>query len=53
LIPRPKGRGIYPKRFNLRDEVIRVTGIDLTKINGIEAAPVLKIISEIRIDMSR
>ena len=39
--------------FNLHDELIRVTGVDLTKINGIESATILKIISEIGIDMNR
>ncbi len=39
--------------FNLKDELYRVAGVDLTKINGIDSATVLKIISEIGVDMDR
>ncbi len=39
--------------FNLRDELCRVTGVDLTKIDGIDSTTVLKIISEIGVDMDR
>ena len=39
--------------FNLKDELYRVTGVDLTKIDGIDSTTVLKIISEIGVDMDR
>ena len=39
--------------FNLKDELYRVAGVDLTKINGIDSTTVLKIISEIGVDMDR
>lgn len=41
----------YP--FDLTNELIRITGIDLTKIPGIGASTALNIISEIGLDMSR
>jgi len=40
-------------KFNLKDELHRVTGVDLTKIDGIDATTALKVISEIGIDTSR
>ena len=39
--------------FELKDELIRVTGVDLTQIPGIDAPSALKIISEIGLDMSK
>lgn len=39
--------------FNLKALLIRMTGVDLTTIPGIEASSALKIISEIGIDLSR
>jgi len=39
--------------FNLQDELYRMTGVDLTRIDGIESATALRIISEIGLDMSR
>lgn len=39
--------------FNLHHELCRVTGVDLTKINGIDATTALKVISEIGLDMTR
>jgi transposase len=36
--------------FNLR---LRISGVDLTRINGIDTNSALKIIAEIGIDMSR
>ena len=39
--------------FNLKDDLNRVTGVDLTKIDGIDSTTVLKIISEIGVDMNR
>lgn len=39
--------------FDLSSELIRITGVDLTKIPGIGASTALTIISEIGLDMSR
>ena len=39
--------------FNLQDELYRVAGVDLTKIDGIDTTTALKIISEIGVDMDR
>lgn len=47
-----KGRGTAPA-FNLLNELLRVTGVDLTKIDGIDASTALKIISETGLDMDR
>lgn len=47
-----KAQGRAPA-FNLKDELQRVTGVDLTKIDGIDTTTALKVISEIGIDTSR
>ena len=47
-----KGRGTAPA-FDLHNELLRVTGVDLTKIDGIDATTALKIISETGLDMDR
>lgn len=39
--------------FNLQNELNRVSGVDLTKINGIDSVTALKVISEIGLDMDR
>lgn len=39
--------------FDVKSNLIRMTGIDLTAIPGIEASSALKIISEIGLDLSR
>ncbi len=39
--------------FEAREHLFRMTGVDLTLIDGIEAHTALKIVSEIGIDMSR
>jgi transposase len=39
--------------FDVTTHLIRITGVDLTKIPGIEASSALKIISEIGLDLSR
>jgi transposase len=39
--------------FDVKSHLIRITGVDLTAIPGIEAASALKIISEIGLDLSR
>lgn len=57
---RPDTKGSTPSKakgeasaFNLKDELFRVTGVDLTKIDGIDSTTVLKVISEIGVDMNR
>ena len=51
---KPKGApGRNAPSFELRDLLYRMTGVDLTRIDGLEAYSVLKIISEIGLDMSR
>lgn len=54
--PHPKG----PKRprrqlaaFNLQNELYRVTGVDLTRIDGIDTTTALKVLSETGVDMGR
>jgi transposase len=48
-----KGRSKNAPLFNLKAHLIRITGVDLTAIPGIEATSALKIISEIGLDLSR
>ena len=48
--PRKKNK---PAPFNIQDELYRMTGVDLTRIDGINSATALRIISEIGLDMSR
>jgi transposase len=55
LPPRPsKGRPSRNQlRFQARDPLHRILGVDLTRIEGIDAHTALKILSEIGTDMSR
>jgi transposase len=48
-----KGRSKNAPLFNLKTHLIRVTGVDLTAIPGIESTSAFKIISEIGLDLSR
>jgi transposase len=50
---RGKGRSKNAPLFNLKAHLIRITGVDLTLIPGIEASSALKIVSEIGFDLSR
>jgi transposase len=43
----------YAIHFDLHSELYRITGVDLTKINGIDALTAQTIISEIGLDMSK
>lgn len=46
----------YPKNgpsFDLQSHLLRITGVDLTAVPGIDASNALKIISEIGFDLSR
>jgi len=40
-------------KFNVREEAFRISGADLTRINGISGSATLGLISEIGINMSR
>lgn len=48
-----KGRSKNAPLFNLKAHLIRITGVDLTAIPGIEATSALKIIAEIGLDFTR
>lgn len=54
-IKQPKTRSRCKNRpaFDAQSHLQRITGVDLTKIPGIEASSALKIVSEIGLDMSR
>lgn len=43
----------HQPHFNLKDQLCRITGVDLTKIAGLQVQTVQTIISEIGVDMSR
>lgn len=56
--PNPKnGKSPKAKRgtpaFNLQNELYRMIGVDLTRIDGIDSTTVLKIVSEIGLDVNR
>jgi transposase len=48
-----KSRQRYMPQFSLSDELVRITGVDLTKIDGINVMIAQTLISEIGLDMSR
>lgn len=47
-----KARGNAPK-FDLHSELCRISGVDLTRIDGIDVVTAQKVISEIGLDMSK
>ena len=47
-----RGQGNAP-RFDLRSHLYRMTGVDLTRIDGVDGFTALKVISEIGTDMTR
>ncbi|MGA2081473.1 MAG: hypothetical protein ABSH53_12815 [Holophaga sp.] len=51
--PRRRGRGRNAPRFDLRTHLFRMCGVDLTRIDGLDVATVLAVISETGTDMSR
>ena len=55
LPPRPKGK--KPSRnapnFDLRSHLYRISGVDFTQIDGLEALTVQEIISEVGLDPNR
>lgn len=50
---RPNPRHRNAPEFDVRAELHRLTGVDLTRLDGIDAHGALKIISEIGLDMTR
>ena len=40
-------------RFDVRSHLYRMTGVDLTRINGVDAHTALKVVSEVGTDMTR
>ena len=48
-----KGKSKNAPLFNLKSYLISITGVDLTAIPGVEASSILKVISEIGLDLSR
>ncbi len=52
-VKKKKSRCKNKLSFDAQSHLIRITGVDLTEIPGIEASSALKIISEIGLDLSR
>jgi transposase len=53
-VPRDKrAHGNIPENFDLREELYRVTGVDLTAIDGINVLTAQTVIAEVGSDMSR
>jgi transposase len=50
---KPKSRCKNKLNFDVSSHLIRITGVDLTAIPGLEASTALKIISEIGLDLTR
>jgi transposase len=48
-----KSRQRYMPQFSLSDELVRITGVDLTQIDGINVMTAETLVSEIGLDMSR
>jgi transposase len=48
-----KSRQRYMPQFSLGDELVRITGVDLTQIDGINVMTAETLVSEIGLDMSR
>jgi transposase len=55
LSPRPKGKkpSRHAPAFDLRSHLYRITGVDFTQIDGLEALTIQIIISEVGLDPSR
>ena len=54
--PAPNGKRRNQKnapRFEVQGQLYRMTGVDLTRIDGVEAYTALKVISEVGTDMTR
>ncbi len=48
-----KGQSKHHPQFDLADELLRITGVDLTRIDGIDVMVAQTLLSEIGLDMSR
>lgn len=48
----PKAKSKYPFKFDVRNELYRLTGVDLTRIDGMNESSVLKVLAETGTDMS-
>lgn len=51
--PKARGSGRHLLKFNLRAQLLRITGVDLTRIDGMDVQTVQTVISEVGVDMSR
>ncbi len=54
--PAPNGKKRNQKnapRFDVQGQLYRMTGVDLTRIDGVDAYTALKVVSEIGTDMSK
>jgi len=51
--PRRSKRAKNAPAFDVQSHLYRMTGVDLTRIDGVDAHTALKVISEIGVDMSR
>jgi len=55
-VPEPKrlrGPRKHEPRFDLRGQLYRITGVDLTQIDGVDVQTAQTVISEVGVDMSR
>ena len=48
-----RGRARNAPKFNLREQLFRMCGVDLTRIDGIDVTTVLAVVSEVGTDMAR
>jgi transposase len=52
--PKPRRKaGSHAPRFDVRSELHRISGVDLTKIDGIDVGVAQTVISEVGVDMTR
>ncbi len=51
--PRKRGRAANEARFDVRGSLFRLAGVDLTAIEGIDAATALVVLSELGTDLSK
>jgi transposase len=49
----PRGRGRNEPKFDLRAQLFKMCGVDLTRIDGIDVTTALAVVSETGSDMSR
>lgn len=49
----PKGGTRSIAQFNLQNELYRISGVDITRIDGIDSTTAIKVVSEIGLDMAR